>query len=137
MVPERVQGTRVGRHGMVVEVAPLHGDRLVHALPQLLLDHPQLRLHAVPPALPPKLEFAGAGLATDEGKAQEVEALRLAEPAPQAAFCREASELDQPGLLGMQRQRKLPQPLAHLVQEAPGVLLVLEADGESRRHSAR
>src|SRR3954451_24822287 len=44
------------------------------------------------------------------------------------AFCREASELDQPGLLGMQRQRKLPQPLAHLVQEAPGVLLVLEAD---------
>src|SRR3954447_21943656 len=52
----------------------------------------------------------------------------LAEPAPQAAFCREASELDQPGLLGMQRQRKLPQPLAHLVQEAPGVLLVLEAD---------
>ena len=76
------------------------------------------------PGASPKLEFAGAGLATDEGKAQEVESLRLAEPAPQAAFCREASELDQPGLLGMQRQRKLPQPLAHLVQEAPGVLLV-------------
>src|SRR4051794_22063335 len=88
MVPERVQGTRVGRHGMVVEVAahdppqpaPLHGDRLVHALPQLLLDHPQLRLHAVPPALPPKLEFAGAGLATDEGKAQEVEVSGLPSP---------------------------------------------------------
>ena len=88
MVPERVQGTRVGRHGMVVEVAahdppqpaPLHGDRLVHALPQLLLDHPQLRLHAVPPALPPKLGIMpGAGLATDEGKTQEVESLRLAE----------------------------------------------------------
>src|SRR6202049_1320681 len=47
-----------------------------------------------------------------EGKAQEVEGLRLAKPAPLAAFRREASELDQPGLLGVQRQRKLPQPLA-------------------------
>ena len=30
----------------------------------------------------------------------------------------------------MQRQRKLPQPLAHLVQEALGVGMVLEADDE-------
>ena len=30
----------------------------------------------------------------------------------------------------MQRQRKLPQPLAHLVQEAPGVDMVLESDDE-------
>ena len=116
MVPERVQCTRIGRHGVVVEVAahdplqpsPLLGDRLVHALPQLVLDHPQLRLHAVPPAPPPKLEFTCTGLAASEGEAQEVEGLRLAEPEPLATFRREASELDQPGLLGMQRQRKLP-----------------------------
>src|ERR1700730_6111036 len=33
-------------------------------------------------------------------KPQEVEGLRLAEPAPLAAFRRKASELDEPGLLG-------------------------------------
>ena len=33
-------------------------------------------------------------------------------------------------LLGMQRQRKFPQPLTHLIQEAPGVALVLEPDDE-------
>jgi hypothetical protein len=48
-----------------------------------------------------KLEFARAGLAADEGEAQEVEGLRLAEPAPLAAFRCKASELDEPGLLGM------------------------------------
>ena len=49
-------------------------------------------------------------------------------PSPRcfAVFCRKASELDEPGLLGMKRQRKLLQPRAHLIQEAPGVTLVLE-----------
>src|SRR4029077_1919941 len=84
--------------------------------------------HAVPSGLPLDLEFARAGFAANEGEAQEVEGLRLAEPAPLAALCRKASELDQPGLLRMHRQRKLPQPLAHLVQEAMGVALVLESD---------
>ena len=48
--------TRNGRHGVIVEVAaddPLQpssllGDRLVHSS-QFVLDHPQLRFHAVPP----------------------------------------------------------------------------------------
>ena len=47
-----------------------------------------------------KLEFARAGLTADKSEAQEVEGLRLAEPIPLSAFCRKASELDQPGLLG-------------------------------------
>src|SRR5262249_16205466 len=76
------------------------------------------------------LEFASAGFAADEGEAQEVEGLRSAEPAPLAAFRRKASELDDPGLLGMKRQRKFPQPLTHLVQEASGVTLVREPDDE-------
>src|SRR6516225_4119504 len=109
MVPEHVQCARVGRHCVVVEVAaddpsqppPLLGDRLVHAPSQRLLDLPQLRLHAVPSGLPLELEFARAGLAADEGEAQEVEGLRLAEPAPPSAFRRKASKLDQPGLLGV------------------------------------
>jgi len=53
------------------------------------------------------LEFARAALAADEGEAEEVEGLRRAKPASLAALRRKASELDKPGLLGMQRQRKL------------------------------
>src|ERR1700688_4460752 len=75
-------------------------------------------------------DLARAGRAAEEGEAQEVEGLRLAKPAPLSAFRRKASELDEPGLLGMQRQRKLTQPLTHLIQEAPGVALVLEPDDE-------
>jgi hypothetical protein len=73
----------------------------------------------------------GAGFAANEGEAQEVEGLRLAEPSLLTALRRKASELDQPGLLRMQRQRKLSQPLAHLVQEALGVVLVLHPEMKS------
>src|SRR6516165_12123622 len=119
MVPKDVQCTTVGRHCVVVEVAadyrakpfPQRGDRQVHAPSQYVPDLPQLRPHAVRPGLPFDLELAGAGLATDEGEAQELEGLRLAELVPRAAFRREASELDQPGLLRVQRQRRPPQPL--------------------------
>src|SRR5262249_1595066 len=110
MVPKRIYCPSVGRHGVIGEVAgddarepsPLLRDRLVHASLQVLLDLSKLRPHAVPSALPFDLEFAGAGFAADEGEAQEIEGLRLAEPAPLAALRREASELDQPGLLRMQ-----------------------------------
>src|SRR5947199_2683573 len=100
---------------MVVEVAadnmpqPLSLLRnwLVHTPSHVLLDHPQLRPHAVAPGLPFEQEFAPAGFAADEGEAQEVEGLRLAEPSLLAVSCRKASELDEPGLLGVKRQRKL------------------------------
>ena len=63
-------------------------------------------------------------------KPRKLKVSGLPSPRRLRLFRREASELDQPGLLRMQRQRKLLQPLAHLVQEAPGVALVLEADDE-------
>jgi hypothetical protein len=113
--PECHEGPKVGRHRVVVEVAtddmpqpfPLCGDRLVHTPPHLLFDHLKLCPHAVPPGLPFNLEFTRTGRAADEGEAQEVEGLRLAEPTPLAAFRRKSSELDEPGLLGMQCQREL------------------------------
>src|SRR5436189_6008457 len=60
---------------MVVEVAadnmpqPLSLLRnwLVHTPSHVLLDHPQLRPHAVAPGLPFDLEFARTGFAADEG----------------------------------------------------------------------
>src|SRR5439155_24148622 len=98
-----------GRHGMIVVVAfddlpqpfPLDRDRLVPALPQLLLDGLQLRPHAVSPGFPLEEEFAPTRLATDKGEAQEVEGLRLTRPAPLAVRRRMAAELDQTGLVRM------------------------------------
>src|SRR5438067_13717046 len=40
------------------------------------------------------------------------------------------TELDQAGLVRMQRQRELSQPRAHRSQEAPGVFLMREADDD-------
>jgi hypothetical protein len=54
--------------------------------------------------------------------------VRLSEPALSTSFRREAAELDQAGFVRIERQRKLLEPLAHIVSEAPGVCLVLEAD---------
>lgn len=44
-----------------------------------------------------------------------------------------AAELDQAGLVRMQRQRELLQPVAHCVPEAPSVALMLEPDDEVSR----
>ena len=68
----------------------------MHALPHLFLNRLELRPYAVRSGLPFDLEFPRAGLAANEGEAQEVEGLRFAEPTPLAAFRREASELDEP-----------------------------------------
>jgi hypothetical protein len=113
---ERSQRRTVGRHGMIVEVAlddlsqpfPLDRDRLVPAPPQLLLDRLQLRPHAIGPRLPFDLELAPTRLAADEDEAQEAEGLRLAEPAPLAVFRSITPELNQSGLLRVERQRVLP-----------------------------
>src|SRR5271166_1168235 len=99
----------------------------MHAPPHLLFDRSQLRPHAIAPGLPFELEDTLAGFATDEGEAQEAKALRFAKPTPSASVRRIAAELDQSGLVRMERQRKLPQPPAHRIQEAPGVSLVFEA----------
>jgi hypothetical protein len=94
---------------VVVEVAgddllqpsSLLGNRLMNAPSQFLFNGLQLCLHAIPPGLPLDLEFAPTSFAADKGEAQEGEGLRFAEPAPLAVFHREASKLDQPGLLGV------------------------------------
>jgi hypothetical protein len=54
----------------------------VHAPSQLLLDGLELRLHSIAPGFPQDEELAPTGALTDEGEAEDVEGLRLAEPAP-------------------------------------------------------
>ena len=94
----------------LLQPSPLFGDGPMHAASQFVLHFLQLRPHAVPPGGPFDRELAGAGFTADEGEAEEVERLRLAEPAPVAVRCRKAAELDPAGLLRMKRQRKRLEP---------------------------
>src|SRR5262249_42925555 len=85
---------KVGRHGVVCEVAPddlrqpapLFGDRLMHSPPQLLLYLPELYPHAIAPGFPFKLELALARPPTDEHEAQELEGSRLSQPTLHASL---------------------------------------------------
>ena len=101
-MPKRDQCLGISWHGVIVEVAlddtaqplSLVGDRVVHALPHFRFYLLELRSHAVATGFPFDLELARLGFAANEGEAQEAEGLRLAKPAPLAAFCRKVSELD-------------------------------------------
>src|SRR5229473_913153 len=135
MIVECSQCRAVGRHGMIgeeasdhlLEPSPLLRDRLMHPPSQFLLDLPERCPHAIAPCCPFDKELSTAVAFTDEGKAEKVEGLRFSEPAMSASFRRKAAELDQAGLVRIERQRELLEPLAHIVPEAPGVRLVLEA----------
>jgi hypothetical protein len=111
MVPERRERPTVCRDRVVGEVTrhdlpqpfPLFGDRLMPAPLQLLLHFPELRPHAVAPGLPADQEFALARFPADEREAKEFECFRFSESALLAVRRREAAELDQAGLLRMER----------------------------------
>jgi hypothetical protein len=125
----------VGRHGVIGIVAHEHllqpssllGDGPMHAPSQLVLDLLQLRYPAVPPALPEDLEPALPGLSADVSEAKEVERLRFAKPLPLSRLNRIAAKLDQSGLVRVELQRKLLQPVSHHAQEALAVSLMLKA----------
>src|ERR1700693_483902 len=102
-------------------------DSLVHSLPQLRLYFLELRPHAVAPGLPLKLEGSPSRFAADEGEAQESEGLRSADAAFLAVGCRVAAELNQAGLVRMERQRECLEPLTHRIEETSCVVLMLEA----------
>src|SRR6266581_2776666 len=105
-VAEAAECMAVGRHGVVVEPAgddlpqpaPLFGYRLMPASPEFLLERTQLGAHPVAPRLPLEQEAAASGAAANMREPQEVEGLRLAQPAPLAIGRGEAAKLDQPGL---------------------------------------
>ena len=104
----------------------LSWDRLVHSQPQLHLDFLELRLHAVAPGLPLKLEESPARFTADEGETQKREGVRSADTAFLAIDRRAAAELNHAGLDRVERQRECPEPLAHRI-EATCVVLMLEA----------
>src|SRR6516225_12074594 len=61
------------------------------------------------------------------GEAQEVKCFRLATPCPLPLRRRSAAELDQTGLVRMQDQRKLRQPIPQLCLKPLSIGLVFKA----------
>jgi hypothetical protein len=74
-----------------------------------------------------KLKVSAARLPADEGEAQEREGFRLSEPAQLTVGRGKAAELDQTGLVRVERQRKFPKPVTHRIEKATCVALMLEA----------
>ncbi len=107
IIVECSQRSAIGWHCMVGEEAsdhlldpsPLLGDWAMHSPSRLLLDLPERRPHAIAPCDPLHEELPTAVAFTDEGKAEEVEGLRLAEPTLSASFRCKAAEFDQAGLV--------------------------------------
>src|SRR6266852_9255813 len=99
-------------------------DRIVHPAPKLLLDLPHLGPFAVAAGPPKEQKPAAPRPAADMGEAEEVERLRLAKPRPFPLLRRPAAELDQTGLVRMQGQRKLRQPIPQFCLKPLGIGLV-------------
>jgi hypothetical protein len=80
----------------------------MHSPPQLLLDLPERCPHAIAPCDPLYDGLPMVVAFTNEGKAEKVEGLRLSEPTLSASVRRKAAELDQAGLIRIERQRSAP-----------------------------
>src|SRR5271165_1636352 len=136
LASERRERRQVCRHGVIGEETPDHllkplsllGYGIVSSPAQLRLDLAEFCPAAVTPGLPFELENAPAGFAADQCKAQEIEGLRLTETALFAVVHRVAAELDQPGLLRVERQRELRKPSPHHLEKPMRIGLALEPD---------
>jgi hypothetical protein len=98
----------------------------VHPTPELLLDLPHLGPFPVASGPPKEQKPAAPWPTADMGEAQEVERLRLAKPCPLPLLRRSAAELDQTGLVRMQGQRKLRQPIPQFCLKPLGIGLVFK-----------
>src|SRR5262245_59498085 len=111
----------------LLQPATLIWDSLVHSQPQLRLDFLELRLHAIAPGLPLKLEESSARFTADEGETQKREGVRSTDTAFLAIDRRVAAKLNHAGLDWADRQRECREPPAHRIEETTCVVLMLEA----------
>src|SRR5829696_3496292 len=114
----------------LLEPFPLFGYGPVQPTPQLLLDGPELRPHAVAAGLPLKLEAPAARFAANEREPEEHEGLRFSEPALPAVGRSTAAKLNHTGLVRMERQHELLKPRTHRIKETSSVVLMLKANDQ-------
>src|SRR5271166_4380845 len=112
---------------------PLSGvrDGIVHSFAQLHLHRPKLCHHSLLDRFAPNYERPVPFRSRAEMReAEKVERLWLPLPSLFAVSGRVAAKADQPGLGWMQRQLELAQTFLQVLQERPGLVLVLKAGDE-------
>jgi len=97
---------------------------------KLLVELLQLRLQPRSHRLPQHPEPPHPGLPADMRESQEIEALGFPLAAPLSVVGGEPPELDEPRLLGMQRQAESGKALAQLCQKFFGLTPMLESYDE-------
>src|SRR5712675_1338392 len=102
--------------------------RSVHSVQHILADRLQLASQPFGLCLTFDHELAVSGLAAIVRKAQKVEGLRATLPGGCSALDGEPPELDQPGLVLVDRQAELLQPVAQRREELLPIRLLLTAD---------
>jgi len=83
--------------------------------------------HTVTPCLAMEQERSTSGLAANELEPQEVEGRGSAQPLSLAPYGCMAAELQQSGLLLVEREARFLEPRSRRIPEAPRIGLVLEA----------
>jgi len=108
------------------QVLALLFDGSVHAPSEFDLERLQFSSQAFATGEPQHHEFALSARPAAMREPQEVKGLRFSHSRAASVIPGEAPELDQPRLLGMQRQSKGLQPLGHLPVKLLGVVAELE-----------
>jgi len=134
--PKQMQRRAVHRHPVIADVATnnrtqplaLLRDGRVHASSQFGFHRIEFRLQALAHRLPQHREASVASLGrADVRESKEVERLGLTQARSPTALGRIGAELQQSGLLRVQLQRELGQPLSQFGAKPLGIGLHLEA----------
>src|SRR5213593_3965108 len=112
------------------QIGSYRRDGLVQTPPKLELHHLQLRLPPHAHRLPQHRELPLPRLSAAVREAEKVEALGSPAAPASPVGRREAADLDEARLVGMQRQPELREPLAQLGEELLGLLPMLESHDE-------
>ena len=115
----------------------LLGDGPVPAPLEAVIDLDKLGLHPFGDGDALEPELAAPALPADVREAQEGERFRLPEPPLLPGPRLHPAELDKAGLVGVQLQGELREPVAEVAEELLGVTLMLEPGRRSRPPSAR
>jgi hypothetical protein len=136
LIPEGEHTVYIAGDSMIMHVATHHSTEpptrlrkiVVEASPDLTFQGLELGTKALGNGLTTDGEMTAVpGSPTDMGETQEIEGLRPAFPPKTTAVSRKASELDEPGLIGMKAKAESGQAIPEVIQKTQGLPAVLES----------